>query len=79
MTDTLTPEDLATTFDAFNRHDVTGVMKSFADDCVFYAAGGPEVYGTKIEGAAAVAEAFVGKPGCVGLLHRIRLVRQQTR
>ncbi len=56
----LTAADLAATFDAFNRHDIDGVMKHFADDCVFYAVGGPEVYGTKIEGAEAIAAAFVG-------------------
>lgn len=58
MTATLTAEDLAATFDAFNRHDVEGVMKCFADDCVFYTVGGPEVFGTRIEGAAAIASAF---------------------
>ena len=58
MPDTLTAEDLAATFDAFNRHDVEGVMKCFADDCVFYTVGGPEVYGNKVEGAAAIAKAF---------------------
>ncbi len=59
MTD-LTAADLAATFDAFNRHDIDGVMKHFADDCVFYAVAGPEVYGAKIEGAEAIAAAFVG-------------------
>ena len=58
MTEQLTAEDLAATFDAFNRHDVEAVMKCFADDCVFYTVGGPEVYGSKIEGAAAIADAF---------------------
>ena len=58
MTATLTAQDLADTFDAFNRHDVEGVMKCFADDCVFYTVGGPEAYGSKIEGAEAIAAAF---------------------
>lgn len=58
MTATLTAQDLADTFDAFNRHDIDGVMKCFADDCVFYAVGGPEVFGAKIEGADAIAAAF---------------------
>lgn len=56
----LTSQDLADTFDAFNRHDIDGVMKHFADDAVFYAVGGPEVYGAKIEGKQAIADAFVG-------------------
>jgi taurine dehydrogenase small subunit len=60
MTQTLTAQDLADTFDAFNRHDVDGVMTHFADDCVFYTVGGPEVYGAKIEGAEAIAAAFAG-------------------
>lgn len=60
MSDTLTAKDLADTFDAFNRHDIDAIMKCFADDCVFYTVGGPEVYGTKIEGAEAIAAAFSG-------------------
>ena len=54
----LAPTDLSATFDAFNRHDIEGVMKDFADDCVFYTVGGPEVFGSKIEGADAIAKAF---------------------
>ena len=60
MSRTLTAKDLADTFDAFNRHDVDGVMTHFADDCVFYTVGGPEVYGAKVEGAKAIADAFEG-------------------
>jgi taurine dehydrogenase small subunit len=58
MSHTLTPEDLAATFDAFNRHDVEAVMTHFADDCVFYTVAGPEVFGSKVEGAEAIAKAF---------------------
>ena len=58
MTATLTAQDLSDTFDAFNRHDIDGVMKCFAEDCVFYTVGGSDVYGTKIEGADAIAAAF---------------------
>lgn len=54
----LTAEDLAATFDAFNRHDVESVMRCFAEDCVFYTVSGPEVYGNKVEGAEAIARAF---------------------
>ena len=35
MTKTLTADDLKATFDAFNRHDIDGVMTHFAEDCVF--------------------------------------------
>lgn len=58
MTKTLTAQDLSDTFDAFNRHDVDGVMTHFADDCVFYTVGGDAVFGGKVEGADAIAKAF---------------------
>ena len=57
---TLTADDFVKTFDAFNDHDIDRVMTHFADDCVFYAVAGPEVYGAKIEGAEAIAKAFDG-------------------
>jgi len=60
MSKTLSVQDLVDTFDAFNNHDIEKVMEHFADDCVFYAVAGPEVYGAKIEGATAIADAFVG-------------------
>ena len=53
-----TAEHLRETFDAFNRHDVDGVMRHFADDCVFFTVGGPAVYGTRIAGREAIAAAF---------------------
>lgn len=60
MSKQLTAEDLAATFDAFNRHDIDGVMTHFAQDCVFYTVAGPEVYGAKVDGAADIAGAFAG-------------------
>ena len=54
----LTPDDLAATFDAFNRHDVAAVMRHFAEDCVLFTVAGPEAYGSKVEGAEAIARAF---------------------
>ncbi|MDG1432139.1 MAG: nuclear transport factor 2 family protein [Paracoccaceae bacterium] len=60
MTKTLTAQDLADTFDAFNRHDVDAVMTHFADDCVFFTVAGDEKYGNKVEGSAAIATAFSG-------------------
>ena len=53
-------ESLVELFDAFNRHDVDSVMSVFADDCVFFAVAGDEVYGSKIEGAEAIGKAFSG-------------------
>ena len=54
----LTVQDLNDLFDAFNRHDIDGVMAHFADDAVFDAVGGLEVHGTRFKGRAAIAEAF---------------------
>jgi len=56
----LTADDLAAPFDAFDRHDIDAAMAHFADDCVSCTVAGPEVHGTRIEGAAAIAEAFSG-------------------
>jgi steroid delta-isomerase-like uncharacterized protein len=45
--------------DAWNRHDVDGLMSLFADDCVFEASGGQDVCGSRYAGAAAVRGAFL--------------------
>lgn len=58
MTNEATVQKLHDTFEAFNRHDIDAVMTHFADDCVFYPVGGPEVYGNIIEGRDAIAKAF---------------------
>lgn len=60
MTKTLTADDLKATFDAFNRHDIDGVMTHFADDCVFYTVAGDSEFGNEIRGRAAIAKAFQG-------------------
>ncbi|WP_378942563.1 nuclear transport factor 2 family protein [Mesorhizobium sp. ANAO-SY3R2] len=54
----MTADDLASLFDAFNRHDIDGIMRFFAEDCIFNAVGGPEVHGTRFEGSEAIATAF---------------------
>ncbi|CAN7600762.1 nuclear transport factor 2 family protein [Aminobacter aminovorans] len=56
----LTADGLARLFDAFNRHDIDGVMHFFAANCVFNGVAGPEVYGTRFEGTEAIAAAFSG-------------------
>jgi len=56
----LTAEDLKATFDAFNRHDIDGVMTHFAEDCVFYTVAGEQEYGNRITGRDAIADAFRG-------------------
>ena len=58
MSTALTAKDLADTFDAFNRHDIDGVMTHFADDCVFYTVAGDQKHGTRVDGADAIAAAF---------------------
>ena len=60
MTREITAQDLSDTFDAFNRHDIDGVMRHFADDAVFYTVGGDQAFGTRIEGREAIAAAFEG-------------------
>ncbi|MFK4825983.1 nuclear transport factor 2 family protein [Paenochrobactrum sp. BZR 588] len=57
---TLTAADFAALFDAFNRHDIDGIMAFFSPDCVFDALGGAEVYGTRFIGTEAIAKAFSG-------------------
>lgn len=52
--------------DAFNRHDVEGVMAFFAEDCVFETPRGPDPWGRRLEGKAQVREGvearFAGIP-----------------
>lgn len=49
---------LESLFAAFNRHDAADVMACMTDDIVFETAAGPEAYGRRITGAAAVKAAF---------------------
>ncbi len=59
MTDQETCATLHAVFEAFNKHDIDGVMQAFADDCVFYPVAGSEAFGAKIEGRDNIAAAFV--------------------
>ena len=54
----VTADTLAAFSDAFNRHDAHALMEFMTDDCVFDAAGGNEVYGTRYVGKDAVRAAF---------------------
>ena len=47
-------------FDAFNRHDLEGVLACMTEDCVFEGAAGPEAYGARFVGHDAVGAAFEG-------------------
>ena len=45
-------------FDAFNRHDLDGVLSLMTEDCVFEGAAGPEQYGARFVGHDEVGAAF---------------------
>lgn len=44
--------------DAWNRHDLAGLMACMDEDCVFHTSAGPLAQGTTHRGAKAVAQAF---------------------
>jgi len=47
--------------DAFNAHDLDRIMALFADDCVLEMPRGPEPWGSRFEGKAAVRAALAGR------------------
>jgi len=55
MVDVATLEAFAA---AWNRHDIDALMGFMADDCVFHAVAGPELFGRSFVGRAAVREGF---------------------
>lgn len=60
--DTTAPEatiELLQAFaDAWNRHDVDALMSFMAEDCIFEASAGDEVWGTRYAGRQAVRAGF---------------------
>jgi len=56
-----TTDTLRRIADAFNRHDLDAIMGFFADDAVFEAPRGPDPWGRRFEGKAAVREALTGR------------------
>lgn len=54
----VTTEILQAFSDTFNRHDADALITYMTEDCIFDAAAGPEVFGTRYEGREAVREAF---------------------
>ena len=42
---------------AWSRHDLEAIMSMMTSDCVFETSGGPQVWGSRYEGQAAVREA----------------------
>ena len=45
----------------FDTHDLDAIMRHFADDAVFESSRGPEPYGARFEGKAAIREAFAAR------------------
>lgn len=58
MSKNFTTSDLTALFDAFNRHDIDGVMAHFAPDSVFDAVAGTEAFGKRFDTPRAIASAF---------------------
>lgn len=61
----LTPDDLTALFDAFNRHDIDGVMAHLAAECVFDGVAGPDAWGRRFDTPQAIAAAFSGVWGAM--------------
>src|SRR5215217_1186482 len=57
----VTVEKLEQILDAFNRHDLDAIMAFFADDAVVEMPRGPDPWGSRAEGKAAVREALAGR------------------
>jgi ketosteroid isomerase-like protein len=54
-------ETLTRLFDAFNRHDLDAIMEHFADDATLDMPRGPEPWGQRFSGKAAVREGLAGR------------------
>lgn len=54
----VTAETLKAFADAWNRHDIEALMSFMADDCVFHAVAGPELFGKSFVGREAVRAGF---------------------
>ena len=54
MTKPVSEATLLAVLDAFNRHDLDGIMEHFADDAVFESPRGPDPWGTRYVGREAV-------------------------
>ena len=47
--------------DAFNRHDVEGVMSYFTDDCIFESPRGPDPWGCRFVGRGEVRRGIAAR------------------
>lgn len=57
----VTVETLEQVLDAFNRHDLDAIMAFFADDAVFESPRGPDPWGSRAVGKAAVREGLAAR------------------
>ena len=46
---------------AFDQHDLEGILVHFTDDAVFEAPRGPDAWGTRFVGLEAIREGFAGR------------------
>ena len=53
--------ELREVLDAFNRHDLDGIMTFFADDAVFESPRGPHPWGTRFKGKEAVRKGLAAR------------------
>ena len=58
QSDEVTVEFLQAFADAWNRHDVDGLMSFMNDDCVFESSAGEDARGTRYEGVEAVRRGY---------------------
>ena len=56
--------------EVFNSNDIDAVMPFFADDAIFGHRAGPEVFGTRFQGRAALRGVFGALFDNVGTVHR---------
>jgi taurine dehydrogenase small subunit len=64
---TLTIELLDTIQDAFNRHDVAGILSHFADDCVWLMARGPNApEGRRCVGKQEIGDVLLARYDVIG-------------
>ncbi len=54
----VTTQMLESFADAWNRHDADALMSFMTSDCVFESSAGPDVFGTRYQGAAAVRAGY---------------------
>ena len=57
----VTERTLKEILEAFNRHDLDGIMAFFAEDCVLDMPRGPHPWGQRVAGKALVREALASR------------------